>query len=222
MDRGIFISFEGVEGAGKSTQLSRLKSHLETQGKTVVLMREPGGTPIGDHIRHLLLDRASGSRQPLTELLLFCASRSELVQTRIRPALERGEIVLCDRFTDSTVAYQGYAQGLPLDTIRALNRIATGGLEPDITFLLDMPVDVGLQRARARAQALSAQTSGAADPDRFEAEQLEFHQRVRAGFLALAESAPTRICTLSALQTVDAVFQDVIQCLTARFQNEAG
>lgn len=199
---GSFISFEGVEGAGKTTQIARVKAWLEAEGHTVRLVREPGGTPAGDRIRQLLLDKSQGSLAPMSELLLFSASRAELVETVIRPALQRGEVILCDRFTDSTVAYQGFARGIPMATIESANRLATGGLEPDVTLLLDLPVSVGLSRARARAGAEVAE-------DRFETERRDFHERVREGFLSLAAQYPHRIHRISAEQSPDAVAADI-------------
>lgn len=199
---GYFISFEGVEGAGKSTQLALARRWLERQGYTVRLVREPGGTPAGDRIRQLLLDRTQGSLASLTELLLFSASRAELVETIIRPALQAGEVVLCDRFTDSTVAYQGFARGIPMETILTLNRLATGGLTPCLTVLLDLPVSVGLQRARARAGAEVAE-------DRFESEKRDFHEKVREGFLTLAQQFPQRIHRVSADRAPDMIAADI-------------
>ena len=166
------------------------------------LVREPGGTPAGDRIRQLLLDRTQGSLASLTELLLFSASRAELVETIIRPALQAGEVVLCDRFTDSTVAYQGFARGIPMETILTLNRLATGGLEPCLTVLLDLPVSVGLQRAHTRAGAEVAE-------DRFESEKRDFHEKVREGFLSLAHQFPQRIHRVSADRTPDGIAADI-------------
>lgn len=203
--RGLFISFEGIEGAGKSTQVQHARRVLEQHGHRVCLVREPGGTPIGDQLRRLLLTPGEGPQSPLAELLLFCASRAELVETLILPALARGEMVLSDRFIDSTLAYQGHARGLPLDTIQSLNRIATGGLLPDLTFLLDLPVEDGLARASRRAQA----TEAMATRDRFEAEALEFHRRVRQGFLACAAAEPQRFVRLDARQTPEQLAQQI-------------
>lgn len=203
--RGLFISFEGIEGAGKSTQVLHARQVLEQQGHTVCLVREPGGTPVGDQIRRLLLTQGDGPRSALSELLLFCASRAELVETVIRPALARGEMVLSDRFVDSTLAYQGYARGLPLETIQSLNRIATSGLLPDLTLLLDLPVEEGLSRATRRA----ALVDDGAERDRFEAQALEFHQRVRQGFLACALAEPHRFVQLDARQSPEQLSQQV-------------
>jgi len=189
--RGLFISFEGIEGAGKTTQLALASEHLSQLGRTPLLVREPGGTPLGDQLRALLLDPANRSMQPLPEFFLFCASRAQLVATVIRPALEAGRIVLCDRFTDSSMAYQGFGRGLPLETVQMMNTIATGGLKPDLTILLDLSADHGIARLRGRYML-------AGSDDRFESEQLEFHRRVREGFLALAHQEPTRIKAVAA------------------------
>ena len=179
---GLFVTFEGVEGSGKSTHVRHLARALRATGYEVVETREPGGTPLGQALRDLLLAPTSTPPEPLTELLLYCADRAQHAAEVIRPALAAGRIVLCDRFADSTIAYQGYGRGLDLDTVRALDARARGGLEPNLTFLLDCPPAAGLARAQAR--------SGAAD--RFEQEALDFHEAVRRGFHALAASAPAR------------------------------
>jgi len=184
---GIFITFEGIEGCGKTTQLRRLKERLQAAGEVVTATREPGGCPIADQMRAILLDAQNSALTPLSELLLYAAARAQHVQEVIVPALERGEIVLCDRFTDATVAYQGHGRGLDLATIEQLNRLATGGVEPKLTVLIDCPVEVGISRARARIEA----TTGARE-ERFELESLRFHERVRAGYLKLAASFPER------------------------------
>ncbi|WP_224960392.1 dTMP kinase [Geomonas subterranea] len=184
---GFFITFEGVEGCGKTTQLRLLKERLETAGDTVVATREPGGCPIADQMRAILLDAKNSAITPLSELLLYAAARAQHVQEVIAPALERGETVLCDRFTDATVAYQGHGRELDLDVIRQLNALATGGVQPDLTVLIDCPVQTGLSRALSRIEA----TSGARE-ERFELESVRFHERVREGYLALARAYPER------------------------------
>ncbi|QXE88983.1 dTMP kinase [Geomonas subterranea] len=184
---GFFITFEGVEGCGKTTQLRLLKERLETAGETVVATREPGGCPIADQMRAILLDAKNSAITPLSELLLYAAARAQHVQEVIVPALERGETVLCDRFTDATVAYQGHGRELDLDVIRQLNALATGGVQPDLTVLIDCPVQTGLSRALSRIEA----TSGARE-ERFELESVRFHERVREGYLALARAYPER------------------------------
>jgi dTMP kinase len=178
----LFVTFEGIEGSGKSTHLRLLAQALRTTGHAVVETREPGGTALGKALRDLLLTPSGTPPEPLAELLLYCADRAQHVAQVIRPALAAGQIVLCDRFSDSTLAYQGYARRLDLDTVRALDAAARAGLEPDLTFLLDCPPDAGLARARAR--------SGSSD--RFEQEALAFHEAVQRGFHALAATRPDR------------------------------
>lgn len=173
---GIFITFEGVEGCGKSTQAGLLAHRLESAGVSVRLLREPGGTLIGEAIREILLDPANSGLDARAELLLYEASRAQLVAEVIEPALAAGEVVVCDRFFDSTTAYQGYARGLSLAEIETLNRAATGGLDPDLTVLVDVDPELGLERARSESRGA----------DRLESEALSFHVRVREGFLAIA------------------------------------
>lgn len=180
--KGLFITFEGIEGCGKSTQAHLLSRHLEAGGHTVVLTREPGGTPIAETIRGILLDPANTAMAPMAELLLYEAARAQHVQELIRPALEAGKIVLCDRFQDSTTAYQGAGRRLGEVNVQELHAVATGGLEPDLTIFLDLPVDEGLRRAAT-----------ASEPDRIEREDLSFHERVHQGFVDQAERYPDRI-----------------------------
>lgn len=177
------ITFEGIEGSGKSTQIRLLAAHLQERGLEVVVTREPGGCRIADEIRAILLDPANEELCATAELLLYAAARAQHVDEVIRPALARGAIVLCDRYTDATVAYQGYGRGLDLGLIEELNRLASGGLSPDLTLVFDLPVATGLHRARSR------NATAAADEGRFEAESLAFHERVRAGYLGCAEAA---------------------------------
>ena len=183
----LFVTFEGIEGSGKTTHLRHLAVHLRATGQVVVETREPGGTRAGLAVRALLLGTEAVPLSPLAELLLYCADRAQHVERVILPALAAGRIVLCDRFLDSTITYQGYGRGLDLDSVRALDATARTGLWPELTFLLDCPVAVGLARARERP--------GAAD-DRFERETIAFHERVRAGFAALAAAEPARFCIL--------------------------
>jgi len=176
MPMSIFITFEGGEGSGKSTQARTLHRRLSRSDIPALLTHEPGGTPLGREIRRWL--KGKGESNPQTELLLFNASRAQLVAEVIRPALKSGTVVICDRFYHSTIAYQGYGRGLPLDLIEAANNIATQGLEPDLTILLDIDVAQGLARKKMR--------------DRFEREELAFHQRVRQGYLEMAKKDPQR------------------------------
>ncbi len=196
---GLLITFEGGEGSGKSLQAERLAARLRTAGRSVTVTREPGGTPLGEAIRPLLLHADETARpSPIAELLLFEAARAQLVAQVIRPALERGEVVVCDRFADSSLAYQGYARGLDLEMIRALNRAATRGLSPDLTSLLDLPVEQGLAR---RGAAGSGNT--------FDQHPREFHDAVRAGYLALAAGETDRWRIVDASGTRDQVEQAV-------------
>lgn len=195
MTRGRLITLEGPEGAGKTTQLAWLRDRLAAAGIEVVVTREPGGTPAGESIRRVLLDPREAPLQPITEALLFCAARAELVAGVIRPALAAGHVVLCDRFADATIAYQGFGRGLPLDRLRAINAEATGGLKPDLTILLDLPVEVGLTRRRRDG----------AEWNRFDADSLAFHTRVREGYLALARAEPGRWVVVDAVGGPDTV-----------------
>ncbi len=191
---GLFITFEGPEGGGKTTQLALLADFLRRQGYTVRCTREPGGTPIGDQIRAVLSDLANQAMHPRTEILLFQASRAQLVAEVIRPALAQGEVVLCDRYADSTLAYQGYGHGYDLDELRRLIHFATGGLQPHLTLLLDLDPEIGLQR-RARA----------GNWNRLDAYDLAFHRRVRQGYLALADGDPRRWVRIDAARPPDQV-----------------
>ncbi|MFA6241785.1 MAG: dTMP kinase [Candidatus Hydrogenedentales bacterium] len=198
MTRGCFITFEGVEGCGKSTQLVLLKEYLASQGREVEVTREPGGTPIAEAIRRVLLDPNNHALTPVAEVLLYAAARAQHVAERIRPALEAGKIVLCDRFADSTTAYQGAGRALPEATIAALHRIATEGVWPELTIILDIDPEIGLERAAARRGL-----------DRIENESIEFHRRVRAGFLSLARIEPDRVVLVDGARSVEAVAEDI-------------
>ncbi|MCL2881808.1 MAG: dTMP kinase [Coriobacteriia bacterium] len=180
--RGVFITFEGGEGCGKSSHMAWLAEVLECAGHTVLAVREPGSSPINEAIRVILLNPKNTEMAPLTELLLYEAARAQLVAETVRPALEAGRVVLCDRFFDSTTAYQGYGRGLDLGHIDNLNLVATGGLIPDRTLVLDVPIEIGLSRA-----------SKDLEPDRLEREDRAFHERVHEGFHAIAASQPGRV-----------------------------
>jgi len=188
--RGRFITFEGMDGCGKTTQLRLLAQRLRERGKDVTETVEPGGTVIGQQIRRILLDPASAEIKPRTELLLYFASRAQNVEQVIRPALERGGMVLCDRFTDSTLVYQGCGRGLDTGIVRDLDRIACGGLKPDTTILIDIDLETSLQRARRRNERTGSEES------RIDEESAAFHERVRRGYLALAESERDRIAVI--------------------------
>lgn len=195
---GLFITFEGADGAGKTTQLALLADYLRAQGWPVRCTREPGGTPLGDAIRTLLLDPANVRMAPRTEALLYMAARAQHVAEVIAPALARGEIVLSDRYADSTIVYQGVARQLPEHELAAINAFATGGLEPDLTILLD-----------CRQEVLSGRMAGRGAKDRIEREAARFHEQVRQGFLRLA-AASDRFCVIEADGSVQAVHARVI------------
>ena len=199
---GRFITIEGPEGAGKTTQAARLEAHLRNDGIPVVRTREPGGTRLGERLREILLasGRSAVPIDPLTDALLFSAARRQLVGEVIRPALEAGKTVICTRFADSTLAYQGFGAGVPLGDLRDLQRIATDGLRPDLTILLDLPPEAGLERKRPD------------DQTRFELGfDLDFHRRVRRGFLELAAAEPGRFAIVDAEPSADRVWDAVRQ-----------
>ena len=203
MARGKFITFEGGEGCGKSTQVKRLTEALEHEGVEVVLTREPGGTWLSEEIRHLIKDQTTDAPCDRSELLLFLAARAQLVKNVIRPALEAGKWVVSDRFSDSTLAYQGYGRGLPLEILRETNDFACEGLRPDLTLLLD--VDPETARARMRGREAATATTA----DRIERAGEDFHARLRAGFAELAKSEPERIVTIDANGGADEVWESV-------------
>jgi len=201
----MFITFEGIEGSGKSTQLRRVASLLPD----AVVTKEPGGPPIAERIRAILLDSAS-ALDPIAEMFLFAASRRQNVVEVIRPALARGAVVLCDRFTDATLAYQGFGRLLDLDRLRTLNAWATDSLTPDLTLLFDLAEETGITRARSRNAGAST------DEGRFEAEDLRFHRRVREGYLSLATSEPKRFAVIDGNGSEDEVFARVGEVLRER------
>jgi len=200
------ITLEGGDGTGKSTQIKAMERHLAARGRSVVSTREPGGTPLGKLIRQALLEVG---KQPIgspTELFLYLADRAQHVQDVIIPALDSGKIVLCDRYTDSTLAYQGYGRGIDLNVLRELNKIADRGVQPDLTLLLDCPVELGLSRT---ARRMAEVETGASREDRFEREKIEFHEKVRAGFLALARAEPERFRIIDASRSALEVTEEI-------------
>ena len=201
--RGRFITFEGGEGCGKSTQVARMKTALESEGVTVLLVREPGGTWLAENIRHLIKDQYEDAPCARAELLLFLAARAQLVRNVIRPALDAGKWVVSDRFSDSTLAYQGYGRGLPVDFVRQANDFACEGLVPDLTILLDVSLETSMARRRRRER----DTCSAAD--RIEMEGADFHARIRTGFAELAKAEPSRIVTIDANGSADAVWEEI-------------
>ncbi len=205
---GRFISFEGGEGCGKSTQIERLAARLEAEGYTVCRTREPGGTPLGEAVRDLLQHSPTGQGMCAeSELLLFAASRAQLCRELILPALQRGEVVLCDRFLDSTTVYQGVARAIDPIEVAAINQLATGGLLPDLTLLLDLDPKIGLRRARDGREA---------PLDRMEREALDFHQDVRRGYLELARIDPERFQVLDAKRTAAELEKQIWDSVGAR------
>lgn len=199
---GVFITLEGPEGAGKTTVAQRLAERLQAAGYPVLLTREPGGTSIGDQIRQVLLAHHNTNMTPEAEILLFSASRAQIVREVIKPALERSTVVICDRYADSTLAYQGYGRGLNLNTLRLITDFATGGLRPDLTILLDVPPEVGLARRREASRAEG-------EWNRLDGETLQFFRRVRAGYLALAHEEPQRWRVVDANRPLDEVVEEV-------------
>lgn len=201
-----FVTFEGVDGSGKSTQIELLTAHLKSRGVDFLLTREPGGTPLGDQLRRILLDPSNAGMSLVTEAFLYAASRTQLVQDVVRPALAAGKLVLCDRYVDSSLAYQAHAGGLPPEFVWAINRIATGALRPDLTILFDLDPLEGARRREAK---------GEGGPDRIEERPGEYHRRVREGYLALAKAEPGRIRVIDSANTVEAVHQQVVEAVYA-------
>jgi dTMP kinase len=202
----LFVTFEGPEGSGKTTQMRLLAEWLAGQGYDVLSTREPGGTRIGDQIRRVLLDPSHTEMDARAEILLFSAARAQLVHQLILPHLEHDGIVLCDRYADSTLAYQGYGLGLDLDMLRAITRFATSALKPDLTFYLDLPVEDGLRRKAAGSQV---------EWNRMERKTLEYHRRVQQGFLEMARAEPARWVIVDAAQEVESI-QEVIRAVVGR------
>lgn len=210
MTRGRFITFEGIDGCGKTTQLRLFAAFLRSQGQDVVETVEPGGTEIGRQVRKIVLDPTNTSLRPRAELLLYFASRAQNVAEVITPALEQGSTVLCDRFTDSTLVYQGCGRGLDTAIVYELDRIACQGLKPDTTFLLDIDSDTSLHRARRRNQRVGPEES------RIDDESAAFHERVRQGYLALAASEPARFIVIDGRGPIVQVAASIQEAMTAR------
>lgn len=204
-----FITLEGPDGSGKSTQARLLADYLRTRSPELLYTREPGGTLIGNQVRQVLMDLENTSMHPHTEILLFSASRAQIVHEVIRPHLEDDGLVVCDRFYDSTLAYQGYGHGLDLTALRQITEFATGGLKPDLTLLVDLPVEEGLRRRE-----------GGGSWNRLDAYDLEFHRRVRHGYHMLMAEEPQRWVVINALQEVDQVQHDIRQAVEARLASK--
>ncbi|TLS48580.1 dTMP kinase [Paenibacillus antri] len=202
--KGLFITFEGPDGSGKTTQMKLLGERLASMGADVVRTREPGGTPIGDRLREIVLSPDNGEMMDETEILLYAASRAQHVREVIVPALERGKVVICDRFVDASIAYQGYGLGRDPEEVARINRFATGGLRPHRTYLLDVPAAVSRERLLSRALAASG-----AGLDRIEQKEREYHERVRDGFLLIAKAEPQRVMLIDANRTVADIAADI-------------
>lgn len=207
MAKGLLITFEGIDGCGKSTQLNKLAEWFKSLNREVLLIREPGGTTIGEKIRTILLDKKNDEMCSITELLLYEAARAQIVSQVIKPALSEGKIIICDRFYDSTFAYQGYARGLGSDMVESLNKIATAGLDPDITFLLDLSEEEALKRRVGRGEA----------EDRLEAMGIKFQRDVREGYLEIAKKN-SRIKTIDASKGIEEIFSDILSEITKEIE----
>ena len=212
MKRGLLITFEGIEGCGKSTQLKLVADRLQILGLKYFCTREPGGTEIGAQIRKILLSESNSDLEPLSEALLYLADRFQHVTEVLRPRLETGEVVLCDRYHDSTVAYQGYARGLPLDWLQQVWEKSGLALDPDLTLLLDVQPEIGLQRSFRKLKKENL------DEWRFEKEELAFHRKVREGFLTLSILHPKRIKVIDAQGSIEEVHQHVMRVLKASLE----
>jgi len=207
----IFITFEGIEGSGKSTQISLLADHLSEQGIPFISTREPGGSNIGKKIRKLLLSTENTEITSRAELLLYAADRAQHVEQVVKPALTEGKVVLCDRFSDATIAYQGYARGLDLELIHNLNSLATGGIKPDLTYLIDCPVETGIGRARKRGEAEGS------DEMRFEKEALSFHTKVLEGYKEIARNEPERVSVIDGTMQINAIHNSIIELFSKKY-----
>ncbi len=205
----LFVTFEGGEGSGKSTAIKSLVDKLQKEGYEIVLTREPGGTPISEQIRDVILNKENTAMDPVTEALLYAASRRQHVEEKVRPALKEGKIVLCDRFLDSSLAYQGGARGLGMDLILKINEPAINGLWPDVTIFFDLKPEVGLARINANSNR---------EVNRLDVEKMEFHQKVRASFLELAERYPDRYVIIDASKTPEEVAEEAYDALKVKLK----
>ena len=198
--KGIFISLEGSDGAGKSTQIANVRQFFEDRGITPLMTREPGGTAISEKLREILLDKNNSEMSPIAEMMIYASARAQLVAEFIRPALERGEVIICDRYVDSSIAYQAYGRGLG-DMVEKVNSYAIDGILPDITFFLDLDPAIGRERISTRA--------GASTPDRLEQEKMDFHYRVYNGYKAVAEANSERIAVIDANRSIEEIKEDI-------------
>jgi dTMP kinase len=204
----LFITFEGIEGCGKTTQVKRISKRLAEKGIPIIVTLEPGGTETGKEIRHMLLNSINNNIYPLTELLLYAADRAQHVEEIIKPALDKSKWVICDRYYDATTAYQGCGRGQDMELIRVLNEVASYGLQPDITFLLDCPVEMGITRAldRNKSMVINGQ-------DRFDREKIEFHREVRKGYLEIARKEKRRFSIIDATLSEEMVEKEIMKIL---------
>lgn len=210
---GFFLTFEGVEGGGKTTQVTLLAEALRAQGRDVLITREPGGTEVGQVLRRILLESSATPLASKAELLLMLADRAQHVHEVILPGLRADTVVISDRFLDSTTAYQGYGRGIPLDFLARLNAFVCDECMPALTLILDLPAGEGLQRANKRREIVEK-------TDTFEAEAVDFHERVRAGFLAVANAQPERVCLINAARSVEVIHQEILAIVQQRLKRE--
>lgn len=215
MGVGYFITFEGIEGCGKTTQIKLLADHLRAAGRRVTQTREPGGCAIADQIRSILLDADNRAMLPHAELLLYAAARAQHVGEVVKPALDEGGVVVCDRFTDATIAYQSNGRGIDRETVDTLNTLACRGIHPDLTVLIDCEPVQGLERARRRID-----TSSGPREERFELEALAFHQRVRDGYLALAAGEPHRFLIVNGSDTIERIAAVIARQVVSRMEEQ--
>ena len=202
---GWFITFEGVEGSGKTTQIRKAGEFLRGEGFLYIMTQEPGGTPLGDRVRKILLNRGGFDISGEAEVFLFAAARAQHAESVILPALKSGQVILCDRFSDATIAYQAYGRGLPLETVREVCRLASRGITPHLTLLFDLPVETGLERAFRRINSRDENHR----EDRFEREHLDFHRRIREGYLAIAREEPGRVKVIDASRDIESIQREV-------------
>ncbi|HHV99724.1 MAG TPA: dTMP kinase [Clostridiaceae bacterium] len=198
MKKGLFITIEGMDGSGKTTQINMIRDYISEKGYNVMLAREPGGTKISEKIRDIILDPANGAMAAITEVLLYASARAQLVAEVIKPAVESGSVVVCDRFIDSSFAYQGFGRGIDIKTIADVNRAAIDGMMPDLTFFIDMSPEIALKRRMASSEA-----------DRIEKEHMEFHMKAYNGYKELARLYPERIKTIDGNRTVEEISQEI-------------
>lgn len=199
MKKGLFITFEGIDGCGKSTQIAKAAEYLKEKGVSLIVTREPGGTPLGEKIRELILSPQNSEMKNSCELLLYLSARAQHVEEKIKPALEKGTTVLCDRYQEATFAYQGFGRGYPLNLLQELNAFATGGLVPSKTFIFDISVECAFERMKKTGKA----------PDRLEKSSKEFYRKIREGYLTLASAHPKRIKLIQGEKTIDEIFHEV-------------